>query len=166
MDYQKASEYWKKKDEKYVVLEKEELYKRIEEFILSHNTLALATGYMDEVRCTPVEYNYDNHAFYIFSEGGEKFRYLEKNKNVSASIFDSYQGFEKIHSLQITGKASIIEEEDEEFSFACEKKGLNMAAIRKMDAEFHLIKITPSKYEFLDSDLKKEGYSNRQKYVF
>lgn len=166
MDYQKASEYWNRKDEKNLVLEQEELYKRIEAFILFHNALALATGYMDEVRCTPVESNDYNHAFYLFSEGGEKFRYLEKKNNVSASIFDSYHGFGKIHSLQITGKASILEEDDEEFSSACEKKGLNRTAIKKMSLEFHFIKITPSKYEFLGSDLKKEGYSNRQKYVF
>lgn len=166
MDYQKASQYWIEKDKNNVVLEKESLFLRIEEFIKSHNTLALATGFEDEVRCTPVEYNYYDGCFYIFTEGGMKFRYLEKNKNISAAIFDNYQGFGKIHSLQITGVASLVEPESDEFAHVCTLKGLNIDAIRKMGVPFHLLKLSPKKYNFLDSDLKKEGYSNRQEYNF
>ena len=70
MDYQKASQYWIEKDKEGVRMEKEELKKRIDSFIENHNTLALATGYNDEVRCTPLEYNYYDGYFYIFSEGG------------------------------------------------------------------------------------------------
>ena len=59
----------------------------IEKFIKSHNTCALATGYDDKIRCTPIEYLYLTGMFYIISEGGEKFANIMLNKNVSLSIF-------------------------------------------------------------------------------
>lgn len=166
MNYQEASQYWIKKDKTGVKAEKEQLFKLIESFILSHNTMALATGYEDEVRCTPLEYNYYDGAFYIFSEGGMKFKYLEKNKNVAASIFDSYSGFGNIHSLQIQGKIEIIEEDNEEYLSIIKRKGINLEALKKMNASFHLLKLIPSHYDFLESSLKKDGFSNRQEYIF
>ncbi len=166
MDYKKASQYWIEKDKTSKKVEKEELLKRIEAFILSHNTMALATGYQDEVRCTPIEYNYYDGNFYLFSEGGLKFKYLENNRNVAASIFEGYTGFSSIHSLQIQGRVEIIEEDSEEFSYVAKRKGINIDAIKKMGGSFHLIKLIPASYNFLDSSLKKDGYSNRQEYIF
>ncbi len=166
MDYSKASQYWIDKEKDSVKVKKEELLEKINAFISSHNTMALATGYGDEVRCTPLEYNYYDGYFYIFSEGGEKFRYIEKNRHVSCAIFDAYMGFSSIHSLQVTGHIEVIEPDNEEFAAVCTKKGLNIKAIEKMGVPFHLLKIIPERYEFLDSSLKKEGYSNRQKYIF
>jgi hypothetical protein len=166
MDYQKASRYWIDKEKDSVKMDKLKLLERIDAFLKEHNTMALATGYQDKVRCTPLEYNYYDGFFYVFSEGGEKFVGLEKNSNVSAAIFDSYTGFGSIHSLQVTGHVEIIDEDSDEFEHVATKKGLNMKAVRKMGVSFHLLKIVPEMYEFLDSDLKKEGYSNRQRYVF
>ena len=48
---------------------------------------------MLSVRCTPLEYSYHDGCFGIFTESGEKFIGLEKNKNVSLAVF------EKIHIL-------------------------------------------------------------------
>ena len=166
MHYQKASQYWIEKDKEGVRMEKEELKKRIDSFIENHNTLALATGYNDEVRCTPLEYNYYDGYFYIFSEGGLKFKNLEHNKNVSAAIFEPYQGFNRIHSLQITGVIEIISPESEEFTHVCQKKGINIQALNRMNVPFHLLKLVPNRYNLLDSDLKALGYSNRQEYIF
>lgn len=162
MDYQKASQYWVEKDAKSVHMDKDALLKIIDGFLKEHNTLALATASEGYVRCTPVEYNYYDGYFYLFSEGGKKFINLEKNKEVSFAIFDSYQGFGKIHSLQVQATCEIIDPESEEFASICAKKGLNLAALKKMGAPFHLLKLIPHSYDFLDSDLKKYGYSNRQ----
>lgn len=59
----------------------------MEEYILANKTCALATGAGEFVRCTPIEYTYHHGAFWMFSEGGEKFAALEKNKNVCLAIF-------------------------------------------------------------------------------
>ena len=42
-------------------------------FIQEHKVCALATGSGEYVRCTPIEYNFVDGAFYLFSEGGMKF---------------------------------------------------------------------------------------------
>lgn len=47
---------------------------RIDDFLAAHNTLALATGCGNWVRCTPLEYLRVNGALYILTEGGLKFK--------------------------------------------------------------------------------------------
>lgn len=48
---------------------------RIDDFLAAHNTLALATGCGNWVRCTPLEYLRVNGALYILTEGGLKWRH-------------------------------------------------------------------------------------------
>ena len=165
MDYQKASNYWIEKDKTSKKMDDDQLLKMIEEFIKKHNTLALATGYGNEVRCTPIEYMYVGGYFYIFSEGGLKFKYLENNKNVSASIFEPYTTFSEIHSVQITGEIEVIED-DETIKKILELKGINPAALDKIKMSLHLLRLRAYKYEFLDSSVKLFGYSNRQTYIY
>ena len=86
MDYQKAASYWTEKEEKAAQMDHDMLLAEIEKFIMEHNTCALATGCGDFVRCTPIEYNYKDGRFWLFSEGGLKFHALENNKNVCLAI--------------------------------------------------------------------------------
>lgn len=58
MDYQKAANYWIEKDKNSKHMEREALLSHIEDFLKEHNTCALATGFGDFVRCTPIEYHY------------------------------------------------------------------------------------------------------------
>ena len=104
MDYESAANYWIEKDKKSVEMETEALLLRIEAFLSSHNTCAFATASADMVRCTPIEYNYLDGCFYLFSEGGLKFRALKENKRVGLAIFDNYEGFGKVRGLQVEGE--------------------------------------------------------------
>jgi uncharacterized protein YhbP (UPF0306 family) len=117
------------------VLPDEQLLTEIEKFIKSHNTCALATGYDDKVRCTPIEYFYLKGIFYIISEGGEKFANIALNKNVALSIFDPYSGMNKLGGMQISGKAVVIEEGSEEYEKIFKYKGISSA--RLLNADFH-----------------------------
>lgn len=92
-EYERAANYWKEKDAQSKKLDQDALKKAVEEYIQANNTCALATAAGDFVRCTPLEYTYHDDCFWIFSEGGEKFYALEKNKNVCLVIFDKYEGF-------------------------------------------------------------------------
>ena len=67
MNYDEASEYWTRKelDSKHHPKAKEHLLN----FIASHHICVLATGSGDFVRCTPIEYNWVDHVFWLFSEG-------------------------------------------------------------------------------------------------
>ena len=161
-DYSRAANYWKEKDAQSTKMPQEALKQAVESYIRANNTCALATAAGDFVRCTPVEYVYHKNAFWIFSEGGEKFYALEKNKNVCLSIFDKYEGFGKLKGMQVTGRAAIVEPFSEEYTELASVRKIPLEALKKMPHPMNLIKITPKKIEFVNSEFKKEGADSRQ----
>ena len=76
----------------------------------------------------------------LFSEGGLKFKGLKENKNVGIAIFEPYGGFDQLKSLQVQGEAVMVE----------------------LFSDEYLIKMVPTTYDYLDSDLKKDGFGSRQ----
>ena len=162
MDYDEAASYWIQKEKDSVRMDEELLKNKIEQFIAAHNTCALATACDGFVRCTPIEYNYIGGFFYLFSEGGLKFKALKENKQVALAIYEPYGGFGKLKGLQVTGSAEIVEPFSGEYLKLLEHKKIPLEAMKKLPQPMHLIKIIPSGYDYLDSDLKKEGVSFRQ----
>lgn len=158
--FEKAAQYWNNKEQ--IAMPKEALKKAVEEYIQANNTCALATGTGDYVRCTPIEYSYHDDKFWMFSEGGEKFIGLEKNANVCLAIFDKYDGFGKLKSVQVMGKAELIEPFSETYNQHAKIKKIPLAALQKLENPMNLICVTPTKTEVLFSDFKKDGYSSRQ----
>jgi len=162
MDYQKAAAYWEEKDKTAVKLERTELLKEIETFIRAHNTCALATGYGDQVRCTPIEYTWMDGKFWLLSEGGKKFLALEHNKNVCLAIYDAYAGFGTLGGMQVQGTAEMIEPWSEPYLKLLEQKHIPAESLRKLPGIMHLIQVTPLQIDFLSSTLKEKGVSSRQ----
>ena len=161
--YQSAASYWTSKS--LVEMPAVELKQYTEEFITTHSVCALATGAGDYVRCTPLEYSYHDGKFWIFTEGGEKFIGLEKNKNVSLSIFEASPSFGELKSLQIMGIASIIEPMSEEYIAHAEYKKIPLAALQNLCDQgrpMHLLCISATRMDVLCSDFKKQGYDSRQ----
>jgi general stress protein 26 len=165
-EYQKAAEYWKTKDKTGAAVEKDRLRARMEEYINANNTCALATGAGDFVRCTPIEYAWHDQAFWMFTEGGEKFLALEKNKNVCLAIYDKYSGFGTVKGMQVSGTAEIIEPFSAEYIAAAAFKKIPVEALKKLPEPMYLLKIKPVRIDYLDSELKKQGFSSRQQLVF
>lgn len=160
--YEQAAQYWNRKEQ--IKMPAEELKQAIEAYIGENNTCALATGAGGYVRCTPLEYSYHDGKFWIFTEGGEKFIGLEKNANVCLAIYDKYDGFGNLRSLQVMGKAEIIEPFSDVYYAHAEYKKIPVSALQKLESPMHLICITPVKIEALFSEFKKKGYSSRQTY--
>lgn len=158
--FEKAAQYWNNKEQ--TAMPREALKQVVEEYIQANNTCALATGTGDYIRCTPIEYSFHDDKFWMFSEGGEKFIGLEKNENVCLAIYDKYDGFGKLKSLQVMGKAEVIEPFSEAYNKHAEYKKIALTALEKLESPMHLICVTPTKIEVLFSELKKEGYSSRQ----
>lgn len=158
--FEKASQYWNNKEQ--IAMPKEALKQIVEEYINANNTCALATGTGDYIRCTPIEYSFHDDKFWMFSEGGEKFIGLEKNNNVCLAIYDKYDGFGNLKSLQVMGKAELIEPFSEVYKEHAEYKKIPLTALEKLESPMHLICVTPIKIEVLFSELKKDGYSSRQ----
>lgn len=152
--------------EKIIVpLDHDKLKIAIDEFLSSHNTCTLATCHLDNVRSTPIEYNYYNGFLYLLTEGGEKFSNLLLNKNVSISVYEDYNGMNNLKGMQITGQASFIED-DEEFNNVLKFKGLNVEFINSMPIKMNIVRIVPDKIEFLNSQFKNNGYSAKQIYNY
>ncbi|MHC1719773.1 MAG: pyridoxamine 5'-phosphate oxidase family protein [Clostridiaceae bacterium] len=162
MDYKKAAYHWDEKDAYAESMDPEALLVQVEKFILAHNTCALATGCGDFVRCTPIEYNYKEGEFWLFSEGGLKFRALESNKNVCLAIYDSYKGFSDLGGMQISGTAEVVEPWTSEYMDLLNFKKISSENLKKLPFELYLIKITPTSIDFLCSEFKKSGFDPRQ----
>ena len=162
VEFDKAAAYWTEKEDGEKRMPADELRAAIDTFLAEHNTCALATGSDDFVRCTPLEYAWRNGAIWIFSEGGLKFRGLKENPHVSVAVFEPYDGFGKLASSQVTGTAELIDADDPAFAEAAAAKGIPAAALEKVAARLHLIKIVPSRIDYLYSDLKAQGYDARQ----
>ena len=81
---------------------------------------------------------------------------------LALAIYEPYGGFGKLKGLQVTGSAEIVEPFSSEYLKLLEHKKIPLEAMKKLPQPMHLIKIIPSGYDYLDSDLKKEGVSIRQ----
>ena len=162
--FKKAADYWKNK--KQNAMPEEKLKKTVLEYINSNNTCALATGTGDYVRCTPIEYSYHDGKFWMFSEGGEKFIGLEKNENVCLAIYDKYEGTGNLKSIQIMGKAELVEPFSDTYNKHAKIKKLPVETLKKLASPMNLICVTPVKMEVLFSEFKKNGYSSRQTIKF
>lgn len=150
-------------------LPQQELEKYIAEFLKQNNMCVLATCSNDIPRATPIEYRSKGTALYFVGEQGTKLKNITNNPNVSIGIYFPYTGMDSAKGAQITGKASIIQRDAEEF-----KDGLEAYQWEKTAKEFHvqefpksleLIRVDPSKVELIDMSLKKKGYSPRQIWV-
>ena len=158
--FMEAADYWNKKER--TEMPKEALKQAIDAYVNANNTCALATGTGDYVRCTPIEYSFHDGKFWMFSEGGEKFIGLEKNANVCLAIYDKYDGFGNLKSVQIMGKAEMVEPFSDAYNAHASYKKISLAVLQKLDSPMNLICVTPVKIEALFSDFKKDGYSSRQ----
>lgn len=162
MNYDSAAEYWIQKDKNSKKMEKSELMCVVEQFIKAHNTCALATGAGEFVRCTPIEYNYVDGVFYLFSEGGLKFRALRDNSNVCVAIYEPYDGFDKLKGMQVSGEADIVEPFTDEYNKLLAVKKIPLEMMKKLPQPMNLIKITPVVIDYLNADFKKDGFQSRQ----
>ena len=162
--FKEAAQYWDKKDE--TPMPEAALKQAVYDYIKANNTCALATGAGDYVRCTPIEYSFHDDKFWLFSEGGRKFIGLETNPNVCLAIFDKYDGFGNLKSVQVMGKAELVEPFSDAYNAHAEYKKIPLAALKKLPTPMNLICVTPTEIDALFSDFKKAGYSSRQSIKF
>lgn len=162
MDYKKAASYWIEKDKNSAQMDHDVLLAQIQKFIMAHNTCALATGCGNFVRCTPIEYSYKDGVFWMLSEGGLKFLCLEGNKNVCLAIYDVYTGFGQLGGMQVNGIAETVEPWTKEYLDLLTFKKIPAENLKRLTSKLYLIKVTPTRIDFLCSELKKMGFDPRQ----
>ncbi len=166
-EYKRAAGFWK--DRESAAMPAEQLKGVVEEFLAANAVCALATGAGDFVRCTPLEYSYHDQAFWIFTEGGEKFIGLEKNKCVSLAVFEKNPEFGELKSVQVMGTAEVIEPMSPCYVAHAQHKKVPVAALQKLADQGHpmyLLRIAPTRMDVLFSAFKKQGFDSRQKLEF
>lgn len=167
-DYERAATYWTRKDEDAAgkagsaKMDADQLQQEIEAFLAEHNTCALATGTGAHLRCTPLEYTYHDGAFWIFSEGGRKFLGLEKSPHVALAVYERYEGFGSLGSVQVEGTAQALLPEDDGYASAAAFRHIPLKTLQSLPEPMYLIKIVPERMDYLRSDLKQRGFSSRQ----
>jgi len=139
-----------------------ELMEEIQTVLLAHNTCTLCTGFSSHVRATPIEYTYWNGCFYFLSEGGEKFANLAVNPQVSIAVYNAYNGFSSLESIQVEGKSQEIEAFSSEYMDILNFKGLPVPNLKTLPVQLNLIKVEPERFEILKSDFTQKGYSAKQ----
>ena len=161
-ELERVSGFWLNKDRTGSKADADYIYSRIGSFARSCKNGVLGTGHGNAVRCTPVDYTFHDGAFWIFSEGGQKFTHLFYNPNVSFAIYDTSGTFTNLHSLQVFGTAELIEPFCDEYVQNLEIRNIPVQGIKKLPYPMNLIKISPYEMILLDSSMKKDGYDNRQ----
>ena len=76
--------------------------------------------------------------------------------------FEPYGGFGQLKSLQVQGEAVMVESFSDEYLMLMEHKKIPVEAMKKLPQTMNLIKVVPTTYDYLDSDLKKDGFGSRQ----
>lgn len=175
-ELRETDNFWEDKPHK--AGEPDEIENWFENFVSTHNTCALATAFIEDEHCesdenifenklmirnTPVEYSYHDGCFWIFSEGGHKFRGIVQNGNVCLTVYDDYSGFGKLRSAQIQGKAELVKPFSSEYTAAAEFRKIPITALQKLDHPMHLIKVVPAHIDILNSEFKESGLDARQK---
>ena len=160
--FQAAANYWKEREAGSVKMDRARLLQAVEAYIQANDTCALATGAGDFIRCTPIAYSYHDGCFWMFSEGGEKFIGLSRNANVCLAIFDQYQGFGRLHGMQVMGKARLIEPFSAQYLSHAAYQKIPLDTLRRLERPMHLICVRPVRIDYLCSDLKKQGFASRQ----
>lgn len=160
--YEEAVTFWTRKGKNEKKMEEGQLADWIDRFLSAHKVLTLATGSEDTIRCTPLEYTWHDHALWIFTEGGLKFRGLRENHRVAAAIFDPDPSFGGLKSLQISGRAEVVELFSEEYIQAASFRKIPLETLKKLPEPMWLLKILPEEITCLNSDFKKEGVGSRQ----
>ncbi len=78
------------------------------------------------------------------------------------AIFELYGGFGQLKSLQVQGGADMVEPFSDEYLMLMEHKKIPVKAMKKLPQAMNLIKVVPTTYDYLDFELKKDGFGSRQ----
>ena len=164
VNYDEAAAHWQAREKDAVRMPEEELRDAMEKFVASHRVCALACASSDGslVRNTPIEYEWFDGAFWMFSEGGLKFRALATNKRVCLAIFDPDPTFGHLAGMQVTGVAEVLEPFGPDYLAACEHKGIPAERLRALPFTMMVIRVRPTRVDMLCSAFKDGGYDVRQ----
>jgi hypothetical protein len=135
-------------------------------FLKSHNMCVLATCHGNVPRATPIEYYSDELTVYMMTDSGTKTRNIAANPLVSIGIHDPLTDWLNIRGLQMTGTATLYEDDKPEYweamsIYRWQNLGKDLGWT-KPPRGYIIARVIPDRIEYLDISLKLKGFSERQ----
>ncbi len=134
----------------------EKLRERIVSFLTNNCIGTLATCRDNIPRATPVRYKNKELDVYILTEGGGKLYNVERNPEVSFSVYGNYSGFKTVRGLQMWGTADLVSWETEQayaeayaFLNLDERSDLEDIDLNNIRNDMYFIIIKPRRIRFL-----------------
>lgn len=149
----------------FPLLKKEEVWQKIVEFLPGRERFALTTSYNNQPTATTVDMTLDKEEkiFYVICEKGtEKLHHVKENPWISAVRFKGWTVAEKgklfWKSVQVKGKAEIVTSESPKFDEYLDRYQLVRLKKERTRRRMDLLRITPVRIVYFDTDLPKQNY--------
>lgn len=147
-------------------LSRQHMEKLIMELLEACPLCVLATCSGNIPRASTVEFFPSGMTLYILTEGGRKIENIRRNPHVSIAIHGAFTGWSDVRGLQMSGIAEIGGKGSAIF-----EEGLR-AYRRRRNSEsallpgfMNVIRVKPSRIEYLDAALAAKGHAVRQTLV-
>jgi hypothetical protein len=127
--------------------------------LLKEQTLCVIATCSDNIpRASTVEYFPLATTIYILTEGGVKIENITHNPNVSIAIHAPFAGWQTVRGIQITGLAEIGRRGSGVYEEGLYAFGKRRGQIGTVPDIMSVIKVKPSKIEYIDTALGNKGY--------
>jgi len=140
-------------------LTRQELKHLIIDFLKDQSLCVIATCSGNIPRATTVEFFPVDTTIYILTEGGKKVENIMQNPHVSIAIHAPFAGWKNVRGLQITGIAEIGKKGANIFQEGFEAFKVRRGSQATTLPDFmSVIKVKPSKMEYIDTTLGNEHF--------
>jgi nitroimidazol reductase NimA-like FMN-containing flavoprotein (pyridoxamine 5'-phosphate oxidase superfamily) len=165
----------KQRMKNYKLLDKDTVWKYIVELLPGRERFVIATVYEKRTglfkresipTTTTIDFvlNPEEKALYAVCEKGtEKLEQIKLNSVICASHYEGWtvaqKGKQVWKSVQVRGKAEIIDAQDPRFNEALQKYQLVRTKPEQAQKRFHILKVNIDQVIYFDTDFIKEGIS-------
>jgi len=142
-------------------LSKKELEHLIVDLLNEQSLCVIATCSDNVPRASTVEYFPIATTIYILTEGGVKIENILRNTDVSVAIHAPFAGWKTVRGIQITGIAEIGRRGSSVYEEGLDAYNKRRGQIGTVPDFMSIIKIKPSKIEYIDTALGNKGFKLR-----
>jgi hypothetical protein len=146
-------------------LNREELQRLIVDLLIEQTLCVIATCSENLPRASTVEYFPIATTIYILTEGGVKIENIHHNPNVSVAIHAPFAGWQTVRGLQMTGIAEIGRRGSSVYEEGLDAFNKRRGHISNVPDIMNIIKVKPSKIEYLDTAIANKGFKVRHTLV-
>jgi hypothetical protein len=142
-----------------------ELERLIVDLLKEQSLCVIATCSDNVPRASTVEYFPIATTLYVLTEGGVKMENIIRNPNVSIAVHAPFAGWQTVRGIQITGFAEIGRRGSRVYEEGLDAFNKRRGRIGTVPNIMRVIKVKPSKIEYIDTALGNKGFKMRHTLV-